>query len=389
MNAPTRGQVRVSRLSTVAEIDSLEHGWRALEGRCSGVTPFMTWEWNASVARHYGGERPLWVMTIHDGDDLIGIAPLAETRLAGLRVLRVLSSALGTYSMADYQDLLLAKDREDEAIMALCDNLTQRRGWDVFHCQELPEASPTSRRLMEVAALRGWPVTLQSGSDVHSLPISGSWDEYKATLSRSTRNDGGRLTRKLIAEHGMFFTSVDGDLTQVHRVMEDLFDLHTRRWQSVGKPGIFRGPRQREFHQEVASRFAVRGMLAVSVLRAGEETIAIKYGFQTNGTRYYYSGGFSADPKWDHFRLGLVLDLALLKDAFDQGTRCVDFMRGDGHYKDHYRMDTHLNLDLTLFPSQRARLQYRLAHLARGGMARMRRRLAERSERGGDREKAA
>ena len=386
MNAATNGRIQVSRLSTLPEIDALEQDWHDLEQRCRGITPFATWEWCGAVARHYAGSRPLWVMTLRDGDELIGIAPFAETHLAVLRVLRVLSSALGAYSMADYQDLLLAEDRKDEAVDALCDDLAQRRGWDVLHIQELPAESRTAKELMEAAASRGWSVALQSGSDVHLLPVNGSWDEFRMTLSRSTRNDGGRLTRKLIAEHTASFASVDGDPEDVRRAMDDLFDLHTRRWQSVGKPGIFHGQRQRDFHREVASRFAARRMLAVSLLRAGDETIAVKYGFQTNGTRYYYSAGFSPDPQWDHFRLGLVLDLSLLKDAFDQGVSCVDFMRGDGHYKDHYRMDTHLNQDLLIFRSRRSQVQYRLAHLAKGARARLQRKLAERRE---DRSKAA
>ena len=198
------------------------------------------------------------------------------------------------------------------------------------------------------------------------------------TLSRSTRNDSGRLTRKLIAERAASCVDVDRDPEDVRRAMDDLFDLHTRRWQAAGKPGLFLDERRRDFHREVARRFAERGMLAIPLLRAGDETIAIKYGFQTNGTRYYYSAGFSPDPEWRGFRLGLVADLALLKDAFEQGVRCVDFMRGDGHYKDHFRMETHLNQDLVLFRNQRVRLQYRLAHIARGGLARARRKLAER-----------
>jgi CelD/BcsL family acetyltransferase involved in cellulose biosynthesis len=378
MTTAPESRIDVSRLATLSEVDALRDEWRQLEERCPEVTPFSTWEWCGAVAKHHVGKRPLWVMTLRDGDELVGIAPFAETRLGGLRLLRLLSSALGAYSMADYQGLLLAGGREDEAITALCEDLVHRPGWDVLHLQELSANSSTTAKLMEYAASRGWPVALRSASDVHMLPINGSWDEYKATLSRSTRNDGGRLTRKLMGEHEAYFTSVDGDLEAVRQAMEELFDLHTQRWESAGKPGIFHGQRQRDFHHEVAGRFAARRMLAMSLLRAGDETIAVKYGFQTNGTRYYYSAGFSPDPRWNRFRLGLVLDLALIKDAFEQGVKCVDFMRGDGHYKDHYRMDTHLNQDLLIFRGRRAQLQYRLARMMRGGTARLQRKLAER-----------
>jgi hypothetical protein len=50
-------------------------------------------------------------------------------------------------------------------------------------------------------------------------------------------------------------------------------------------------------------------------------------------------------------------------------------MRGEGHYKDHYRMDTHLNQDLLIFRNRRAQLQYRMAVSARATAARLRDRL--------------
>jgi CelD/BcsL family acetyltransferase involved in cellulose biosynthesis len=367
-------QIEVSRLETLYDIDDLQPEWQALEERSSGVTPFMTWEWCSAVARIRLDGQGLLIMAVRKDGELIGVAPFAEMTMGGLRVLRLLSSGLGEYSLADYQDLLLAEGHEEEGIDALCLDFAKRR-WDLLHLQELPAASSNTKRLMEAAARRGWIPQLQSASDVHLLPVAGAWDEYRATLSRSTRNDGGRLTRKLMAEHDASFLNVDGDEEQIARTMETLFDLHTQRWRAVGKPGIFHTEQQKDLHREVARRFAARGMLALSCLRAGDETIAVKYGFQKNGVRYYYSSGFSADPRWEHFRLGLVLDLGLLKDAFDQGIRCVDFMRGDSHYKNHYRMDTHLNQELTLFRNRRVRLQYQIARFAERAVRGMRRKL--------------
>jgi CelD/BcsL family acetyltransferase involved in cellulose biosynthesis len=367
-----------SLLVSLADIDALQEEWRRLEERCPDLTPFSTWDWCGSVAKHYGDDlRPL-VLAFRDGDDLVGVAPFAETRLAGLRLLRFLSSGPGRYPMADYQDFVVAEGHENEVIDALCDELARQRYWDMLHLQELPASSRTTGRLIAGAAARGWPTLLAPGSDVHLLSINDTWDSYKATLSRTTRNDTGRQTRKLIAERAASFASVDGGEAAVHTAMEALFDLHTRRWRAAGRPGILGTERRQGFDQEVAARFASRGMLMLSLLRSGEETIAVKYGFLKDGVQYHYAGGYSPDPEWNHFRLGMVLDLQIIKEAFEQGVRCVDFMRGDGHYKDHYRMETRVNQDLLLFRSQRARLQYRLAQVARGAMGRLRRKLTER-----------
>jgi CelD/BcsL family acetyltransferase involved in cellulose biosynthesis len=369
-------RVQASRLTTLPEIEALRDEWRQLEVRCPDLTPFSTWEWCHAVAKYYGGDRPFWVFALRDGSDLVGIAPFAETRLGGLRLLRFIGSALGRYSIADYQDFLAAEGREDEIVAVFCDELARHPGWDVLHLQEVPSSSRTVGRLIAGAASRGWLTLLRPGSDIHLLPINGTWDTYKMTLSRTTRNDTGRKMRKLFAECGGRFCTVGEDESATYTAMEELFDLHTRRWHSVGLPGIFRTEQRRRFDHEVASQFAQRGMLRISLLRCESETVAISYGFARDGVQYHYSGGLNPDPKWAQFRLGMVLDLQMIKDAFERGVRCVDFMRGEGHYKKHYRTEEHFNQDLLVFRNRRARLHYRVARIARAGYERLRRKLA-------------
>src|SRR4030042_5200922 len=118
-------------------------------------------------------------------------------------------------------------------------------------------------------------------------------------------------------------------------------------------------------------------MLKVALLRSGDRTIAIDYGFQRDGVQYHYATGFDPDPELKHCGLGMLLGFQMIEDAFKQGARCVDFMRGEGHYKNHYRMETRFNQDLLVFRNRRARLHYRFASVARATVDRLRSRLAD------------
>lgn len=376
MNAQQSTRLNISHLTSLPELRALRDDWQRLEESCPDITPFSTWEWCDAAARYRANGHSLRIYTFREGEDLRGVAPFLEAFAGGLRILRLLGAGGGRYSIADYQDLPFADGCQDKVVAAFCDALAQHGSWDMLHLQELPADSRAVSLLTTAAAARGWQTSLRSGSDVHVLPVSGSWEDYKATLSRSTRNDGGRQARKLVAEHSASFATVNGDDEEVaKKAMEDLFDLHTQRWQSVGLPGIFRDERRRDFHRAVSRRFARRGMLALHVIRSEEGTIAAKYGFQKDGIRYYYTNGFDPHERWRRFRLGLVLDLELIREAFEQGARCVDFMRGESHYKDHYRMDTRLNKELFIFRDRRAQLQYRLVEGARSALGRLRRKL--------------
>ena len=118
-------------------------------------------------------------------------------------------------------------------------------------------------------------------------------------------------------------------------------------------------------------------MLVLSVLQSNDDAIAIKYGFHSDGTVYYYTTGFSPDDEWKRFRLGMILDFQVIEDGFRDGVRRLDFMRGESHYKDHYKMDTLLNQDLLVFRNKRAQLQYQLALSARRRGGELRRKLVE------------
>jgi CelD/BcsL family acetyltransferase involved in cellulose biosynthesis len=375
MSTSVDGRVQASRLAALPELEALRDEWRRLEKHCPDLTPFSTWEWCHTAAMYYGGDRPLWLFTFRDGGDLVGIAPFAETRLGGLRLLRFIGSGLSSYAIADYQDILAVEGREDEIIAVFCDELALQPPWDVLHLQELPSSSRTVDRLVAGTQSRGWLTQLKPGSDIHLIPIDGTWDSYKAKLSKRMR----RLTRTA-AERAAAFITVSDDDGAVHAAMQELFDLHTRRWGSVGMPGIFGTEQKRDFYHEVAARFAHRGMLRISLLRCEDQTVAISLGFLHGGVQYLYITGFDPDPEWARFRFGLVLSLETMKDAFERGVRCVDWMRGAHLYKDRLLTEEHFNQDLLVFRNRRVRLHYRFAcqfaRVAGGGYERLRRKLA-------------
>jgi CelD/BcsL family acetyltransferase involved in cellulose biosynthesis len=285
--------------------------------------------------------------------------------------------------MADYEDLLIVDGYEAAVIQALCDELAKSPpGWDIVHLQELPEQSRTAEPLVSCAGDRGWIVEVQLDSDVYPLALTGDWDSYRAGLSRTTRNDTGRQTRKLVNERDGSFVTLNGDRGDIEGAMEALFELHTARWATMEKPGIFRDPHKRRFHQELARRFARRRMLMLSLLNSGDHTIAAKYGFEHAGIQYHYAGGFSTGPEWAHYRLGMILDLHTIQQAFERRMDCVDFMRGENQYKRHYHTQSSVNQQILIFRSRRARLHYEGARLLRRLTERTGRRLFRREQTG-------
>jgi CelD/BcsL family acetyltransferase involved in cellulose biosynthesis len=175
-----------------------------------------------------------------------------------------------------------------------------------------------------------------------------------------------------VRERGGEYTSPQ-DEQAVEDAMNTLFDLHTQRWRSMGKPGIFRTEQRRRFHQEVARRCHKRGILNLSLLKADGEAVGASYGFVWNGTNYLYTAGFCPEPEWSTYALGTTMDFHEIQVSMERGLHCADFLRGEGHYKERYRTETRYNRELLVFRDARIQLRYQASKLAKGAAARLRR----------------
>jgi CelD/BcsL family acetyltransferase involved in cellulose biosynthesis len=81
-----------------------------------------------------------------------------------------------------------------------------------------------------------------------------------------------------------------------------LFNLHQKRWQSVGRPGSFARTARREFYYEMAHLLLNRGWLEFWLLKLDEQPAAAQFGFRYDRTVFQLQEGFdpaySADSVW-------------------------------------------------------------------------------------------
>ena len=364
------GQLTMSRVERYAEFDSIGSDWRSLARRCPGLSVFSTWEWCKTIALHYAPESPLWVLAARDGDDLIGIAPLVQRNWYGIRTLVFLDTGLGRYSRADYQDFLIAPGFEEIVMDKVCAYLEDEgSNWDMLWFQEVPCSSLLPARLEDIGRRLKWHVSVEPGSDVHTVDLPNSWDAFKLTLSANARSALERKTRKLIREHGAEFSRVES-VEELPEAMNSLFDLHTARWQSKGQKGIFDTERSRLFYRDLSEELMKQGWLDLTLLKVGGEAIGAQFSFEREGVSSFYIGGFAPDKRWVAYSPGLVMHGYAIRKAIEAGLHRRDFLRGDADYKSIYGTTEQQNSDLFVFRGRRVRERYRallsLRSLARG-----------------------
>lgn len=149
-----------------------------------------------------------------------------------------------------------------------------------------------------------------------------------AALGKSTRAS----IRRSIRGFGDVTTEWSETPDQAAAILDDLIDLHQRRWTESGKSGVFASHRFTGFHRELIPHLMSEGKAFLFRARGDEGTIGCLYGFIEDGRVLFYQSGFGqfADSKLSP---GLVTHALCMQQCLDRGLREYDFLMGDMRYK--------------------------------------------------------
>ena len=281
---------------------------------------FATPEWLELWWRHFGEGREPRVEAVRREGELVALLPLYLWRERRPRTLRFLG-----HGPSDAMGPVCAPEDRPVAAAALERSLAGG-SWDVLLAERVgsPAVLPASLRLRE----------LQSEASP-KLPIAGaSWDDYLAAKSSNVRGQVRRRERKLAKEHDLHFRLAD-DPNRLDTDLELLFRLHEERWGEAGS-GALSG-RRGAFHRAFARVALERGWLRLWVLELDGAPAAAWYGLRFGGRELYYQAG--RDPAFERQAVGFVLLAHSVREAFNDGMREYDFLRGGEGYKDRFTDD--------------------------------------------------
>lgn len=297
--------------------DELEKPWKDLADSDPLGTPFQTHQWQSTWWKHYGGFREPRIVTVWEGQDLVGLMPFVRSH--GLwRTLRPMG-----IGPSDYLQPLARVGYEQTVAESIHEALVSMRDVDLLDLHQVRETQWIART-MEVA-----PET-QATCLVLDLP--DTYEAYLATLGKSLRYDVRKLDKTL-------FTSGRARIEQlapgdIDRGLNILFELHKARWKKRHLPGAFLG-KSVGFHTDWAAKAAKPGWLWLSILHVDGDPIGAIYAMATKHASYYYQAGF--DPEKGTLSPGTLLVAASIRRAIEEGKQHFDFMRGDEGYKRRWK----------------------------------------------------
>lgn len=298
--------------------ESLAGRWQELLDQSSINHVFLTRQWFQSWWQVFGGDFRPNLLSIFDGDELVGIAPLKQE---GRKL-----SFIGSGDVCDYMDFIVKQGREEFVFSQLIKYLDTAE-WNIIELESLLPQSLALTYFIPLAKTKGWRVEITQTDVSPELHLPASWEDYLAMLSSKDRHELQRKERRLARTNASkIYTLSDED--EISAGMEKFFRLFSL---SSGEKAGFMDGKRKEFFRTMSFSLAEKGNFRLSFMEIGEHPAAASLCFDYNNSIYLYNSAY--DPAFAGLSVSLLLEAACIKESIKTGKSRFDFLRGNEAYK--------------------------------------------------------
>ena len=378
-----------TRIATHAsDLEALVPRWRTLLDSAVHPEPVLTPLWLLTWWREFGevDGRSLRVVVVEQGGELVGLVPLSWRTAVHRRAIPVRRlELLGTGEpeadeiCSDYVGGLAARGCEqvvaEATAGALCEGALGE--WDELRMPAMSGEDPLVVPLAGALGGRGVSAFVAPSGECPYIALPGTWDEYLRQLGSSRRYVVVRSLRELDRWAGkdgwdLRTARTPGELAEGVRVLRE---LHSERWTSAGREGVFASGRFARFHETVMPRLLAGEdgtQLELSWLSVKGEPIAAAYNVVYRRKLYFYQSGRRVDvPRG--VRPGISLHAMAIRASIEAGRLEYDFLAGASRYKRDLALATRSLVTLrAVAPSLRARAVEAARSIAERAIARVR-----------------
>jgi CelD/BcsL family acetyltransferase involved in cellulose biosynthesis len=322
--------MHVSIIDTYSQATEFADEWHHL----ANGHPFRSSRWLLPWWESFGSDNDLFLVVVRGVDDrLLALAPWYRTPGRTLR-------CLGDGPVCTDHSSILVVDSEDrrpilraisEQLLGLSDSA--QFGWNTIVLECIPEADLNVRRLAIELEQEHAQVYVEKVEQLWQLNLSGGWEAYLKSLSKNSRKNMRRLDKKMDQVDVRWIQ----EPAKVSGFLDQLVELHQRRWVEKGEDGCFADSRFEAFLRSTANQFSETSATRFLVIEHGGEIVSADFALAGREAIYCYQAG--VDPAAMEIEAGKIANVQLMQRACRDGIPLVDFLRGNEPYKAQFRAE--------------------------------------------------
>lgn len=317
--------------NTFETLKPLAPTWNALVQ--AGVTnaPFLRYEylftwWSTRGGGEWDQNAQLAVITAHEGQELVGIAPLfLTTNHDGQTALML----LGSIEISDYLDLIVRPEQLQVFISGLMDWLRSDfpTAWQVLDLYNLPDSSPSLAAIEKSLAGTDWGYAQNIYQPSPFITLSGNFETYLNGIDKKQRHEIRRKIRRAEESNRGVRWYIVEDETKLDSEMDDFLGLMDHDSE---KTAFLTTDMRLQMKKSAQAAFSA-GYLQLAFLEVDGKKACGYLNFDYDRKIWVYNSGL--DRQFMDLSVGWVLLGYLLEWANNHQHTEFDFLRGDEDYK--------------------------------------------------------
>ncbi|MFO7890869.1 MAG: GNAT family N-acetyltransferase [bacterium] len=282
---------------------------------------FVMPSWLETWWKEFGREFDLLLLCIHQGNKVIGIAPL--------KVKGETASIIGSSDVSDFVDFITLPGSEREFFSCLFEYLSNKG----ISCLDIKHVHPKSsiyRFFVDEAKNHRCEVYCKQDDVSLELDLPACWDDYMAFLSGKQRHEVRRKIRRLQEAGSVNYRTITGS-DEVTDLLKTFFWMFSESREDKKR---FLTTSREAFFRSMVNKMSEEGLLELGLLELDDKPVSIILTFDYQNKRYLYNSGY--DPKFRHLSVGLLLKIFCIKESIEKNKTKFDFLKGNEAYK--YRL---------------------------------------------------
>lgn len=307
-------------IQTLEEFHTVKETWDEFANE-----PLNSFSWNMSWWNAFQSEGDLHLIKFQRSGQTIGLAPFYVDHWFGLPRFRLLATG---DTCTDYVDLICDPTHYECCVKSLAEYIRSKKFTVVeLECTKDDRLATSLKQYL----VENYNCDHRVVEPAWRLQLKDSWDEFKSQVKPSLRRKINKALRRIDSDEFEISSSTE---MPIEDAFETFSDLHTRRFQSIGKPGVFADLKFKEFLKSAVTDFDRNGKCEIVFASHEGKTIASQlYFISENGFQFYQSG---YDPDAMNLEPGHLLFTWMAKKAVDRGDSYLDFLRGNELYKEYW-----------------------------------------------------
>jgi len=330
---------KLRKYTCVAAVMELEVQWRALHEASVRPDISLSPDWiipwysasEASITPH--------VLGIFKADTLVVVAPM-HTAVQSFRIakLSALQSSANGYSPSGGV-VVSAQASQNDQFKAM-QLLSEESNFELFRVYKMPQYEAMS--LCSIASeSRQFRSGMEAVMSTPMIKLTGDWEEYLATRSRSHRKSMRRKVKR-IEKQAKVELVVSVLKSREDPFFAEIVRISERSWKKKEGADLRNDVFARNFLRELLERQASKGNIKIWLLKVDGLAIAYELHVESGGTIYPIRADY--DMAFSDLSPGQVLLQMVLKSLFeDQSALCYDscadeyeYLKSWAHYTTHY-----------------------------------------------------